>query len=570
MKFELTNPKAWKAVSERKIPMGDKIKVYEKLGGAYRLGEDGGEQVFNDIKELLKHKLNEEDSSDHEVGMALGHLDDIIKNANELKGKVGTDETDLAGWIQDHISQAQNYINQANTGFHKLDGQESVNEGKLNFSNVKAGDKLVGKFPPYKELVVVSSNGKNSIIAKNSKSGKTIEINSTNNYELKEQMNEGIWPKSKLKSDRFEFALADELKKNFKGIFYVIGYDLYHNDKKVLTIDGDDSINVIIKKLKSTIKESVTEAKYPTDLKVGSVIQGQGFTRLKGIDGGKYYKIVDMDDTTATLTRTDPSGKVSSPTKVRHKLDSIEGGIKTAKRGDENGIVVIKEELSEGMHDQKIKSVMQNSTSSFKNLGNDFKKAGLKYNFSTTPFPHYIVEPGGNKKVAIVSRKNEYGLKGSGIQYSTYIATIKESINEGIKVGSVILPYAHDKYGEFVVDKVFKNKDGETSYTGKFKKNGEKREFILHSKDKIVKESVNEGVSPKDMDKIKSAVEAASSFMNVGAQLKATGLRYIFATEPLPIYIVNPTATTKVAIVSKKYASKPDFVVGDIAVGVMD
>lgn len=97
--------------------------------------------------------------------------------------------------------------------------------------------------------------------------------------------------------------------------------------------------------LKKMIGESVNEAKYPTDLKIGSVIKGQGFTRLKGIDGGKYYKIVDMDDTTATLTRTDPSGKVSSPTKVRHKLDSIEAGIKTAKRGDENGVVVIKESV---------------------------------------------------------------------------------------------------------------------------------------------------------------------------------------------------------------------------------
>ena len=151
---------------------------------------------------------------------------------------------------------------------------------------------------------------------------------------------------------------------------------------------------------------------------------------------------------------------------------------------------------------------MQNSTSSFKNLGNDFKNAGLKYNFSTTPFPHYIVEPGGNKKVAIISRKNESDLKGSGIQYSTYIATIKESVNEG--------------------------------------------------------------VSPKDMDKIKSAVETASSFMNVGAQLKAAGLRYIFATEPMAIYIVNPTPNTKVAIINKRYASKPDFVVGDIAVGIME
>ena len=72
------------------------------------------------------------------------------------------------------------------------------------------------------------------------------------------------------------------------------------------------------------------------------------------------------------------------------------------------------------------------------------------------------------------------------------------------------------------------------------------------------------------MDSIKSAVEAASSFMGVGAELKKLGIRYTFATEPLAIYIVQPTPNNKVAIINKRYASNPDFVVGDIAVGVMD
>ena len=127
MKFEVTNPKAWKAVNEKNIPMSHKIKVYEKLGGAYRLGEDGGEQVFNKMTELLKHKnkMNEgPETPDHEVGMANGQLDDIIRNATELKGTVGEKEMNLPGWIQDHISQAQNFINQANTGVHKLDGEQ--------------------------------------------------------------------------------------------------------------------------------------------------------------------------------------------------------------------------------------------------------------------------------------------------------------------------------------------------------------------------------------------------------------------------------------------------------------
>ena len=117
--------------------------------------------------------------------------------------------------------------------------------------------------------------------------------------------------------------------------------------RKVKMIDGDnvfftDGSNSSMKYVKESV-ESVNEAKYPTDLKIGSVILGQGFTMLKGIDGGKYYKVIAMDDISATLVPSDKNGNVKGSKKVRHKLDSIEGGIKTAKRGDENGIVVIKE-----------------------------------------------------------------------------------------------------------------------------------------------------------------------------------------------------------------------------------
>jgi hypothetical protein len=121
MKFEITHPKIWKAVNEKNIPMKHKIQIYEKLGGAYRFGQDGGEQVYNKMTELLKSKLNEgPETQDHEVSMAGGQLDDIIRNATELKGKVGQKEINLPGWIQDHISQAMQFINQANTSFHKL------------------------------------------------------------------------------------------------------------------------------------------------------------------------------------------------------------------------------------------------------------------------------------------------------------------------------------------------------------------------------------------------------------------------------------------------------------------
>jgi hypothetical protein len=127
MKFEVTHPKIWKKLAEKNIPMKHKVQIYEKLGGAYRLGEDGGEQVYNKMTELLKGKMNMNEgpeSQDHEVSMAGGQLDDIIRNATELKGKIGEQEMNLPGWIQDHISQAMQFINQANTGFHKLEGED--------------------------------------------------------------------------------------------------------------------------------------------------------------------------------------------------------------------------------------------------------------------------------------------------------------------------------------------------------------------------------------------------------------------------------------------------------------
>jgi hypothetical protein len=66
------------------------------------------------LKALLK------ENEDHEVKMAQQQLLVIARSAVELSQKIGTMEKNLPGWIQDHISQAENYINQANTGYHEL------------------------------------------------------------------------------------------------------------------------------------------------------------------------------------------------------------------------------------------------------------------------------------------------------------------------------------------------------------------------------------------------------------------------------------------------------------------
>jgi hypothetical protein len=67
------------------------------------------------------------EEQDHEVSMAQNSLDAIIKNATELKQKLGEVEKNVTGWIQDHITNSENYIEQANGGYHEL-GESVINE----------------------------------------------------------------------------------------------------------------------------------------------------------------------------------------------------------------------------------------------------------------------------------------------------------------------------------------------------------------------------------------------------------------------------------------------------------
>lgn len=55
--------------------------------------------------------------TDHEVAMAQASLDAIIIAATELKAKIGDVEIDIPAWIQDHITNAENNLKQANQGY---------------------------------------------------------------------------------------------------------------------------------------------------------------------------------------------------------------------------------------------------------------------------------------------------------------------------------------------------------------------------------------------------------------------------------------------------------------------
>jgi hypothetical protein len=102
-------------------------EIDEELKGGQKkldVAEPKGKITAADFKALRAKKGMKED---HEVSMAHNSLESIIKSAMELKMKLGNDERNIPGWIQDHITNAENYIDQAAQGFHELshDDQES-------------------------------------------------------------------------------------------------------------------------------------------------------------------------------------------------------------------------------------------------------------------------------------------------------------------------------------------------------------------------------------------------------------------------------------------------------------
>ena len=64
---------------------------------------------------------NIKEGDDHEVAMAQNSLKAIISAASKLMARLGNEERNIPGWIQDHITNAENYIEQAAQGFHELD-----------------------------------------------------------------------------------------------------------------------------------------------------------------------------------------------------------------------------------------------------------------------------------------------------------------------------------------------------------------------------------------------------------------------------------------------------------------
>jgi hypothetical protein len=81
------------------------------------------EEKDEDSAELPKTKKGLKESEDHEVSMALNSLKSIVSSATQLMNKLGQEEKDIPAWIQDHISNAENYIRQASQNYHEYNSE---------------------------------------------------------------------------------------------------------------------------------------------------------------------------------------------------------------------------------------------------------------------------------------------------------------------------------------------------------------------------------------------------------------------------------------------------------------
>ncbi len=151
-----TNNILWKATGKvcEGRSMAERVKMYEKKGGGWRMGKSTDEQVYNNLKEfyqneikprkeakefILKRRMGEvkinemsdevgeQEGVDHEVSMARASLVNIGKACQDLLGKIGSQEKNLPGWIQDHITNSENYIMQASKGYHEIDDKLKAN-----------------------------------------------------------------------------------------------------------------------------------------------------------------------------------------------------------------------------------------------------------------------------------------------------------------------------------------------------------------------------------------------------------------------------------------------------------
>jgi hypothetical protein len=161
----------------------------------------------------------------------------------------------------------------------------------------------------------------------------------------------------------------------------------------------------------------------------------------------------------------------------------------------------------------------------------------------------------------ILSKEGETLVKsGAGKMYN--ITKVNEDYD-----GPAVLKTG-DKNALKVGEKITINSGGKKKEYKVVKSNGN-GDFVLHLVESVNEVKLKEGRYDADLDKIEAAVKGATSFMNVGSELKKAGIKYDFTTSMIPMYMIKVSGNT-IAICNKKYAAGAEREVKDIAIGLLN
>lgn len=83
---------------------------------------------FNEF--INNNIIEEKNEPDHEVFMIQSNLDSIIKNASELKEKIGNKEINIPAWIEEYISNAKVYLTNVNDNYYSYNDKQNNNIDK--------------------------------------------------------------------------------------------------------------------------------------------------------------------------------------------------------------------------------------------------------------------------------------------------------------------------------------------------------------------------------------------------------------------------------------------------------
>lgn len=313
------------------------------------LGVKPGQVVSNPYVRAFAPQVETivKEEEDHEVSMAQNSLDTIIKMATELKAKMGENEKDIPAWIQDHITNAENFISQASSNYHEYGQNESLTEGKKRFNqkNNVGSSKYVISYHDGKKKHKDGSDFFDIQIFKNQKDLETFKKALVSKGFIEESLNEGfevhysdgMRAAKKFGNERQAVQFAKDLIKTKKGLQFVdvfnagSGFHSTADTDKIVAWWGkgsytDNKSKSDSKLASKKIKEDVSEARL-TDV-VNSIVEtpiigkvvGSKLSEAKKYDIGAGYmgngltiwnRAEEEHGDYRIIAHIDPYGKIS-------------------------------------------------------------------------------------------------------------------------------------------------------------------------------------------------------------------------------------------------------------------